>query len=126
MKANSSYHFWNYKFRVYWNFASLFVVMKEFLCIFLGSALHNFDKNSPSKGIIGVFEWLGENSPNSSWHTWNQIPLDTEQWCKIWRKSTNLLFQKWQEFAELWSEHTKVSKICTFIGVFCAKYLTST
>ena len=29
---------------------------------------------------------------------------DTEEWCKIWRKD-NFLFQKWQEFGELWSEH---------------------
>ena len=29
---------------------------------------------------------------------------DTEEVRKIWRK-TNLLFQKWQEFCELWSEH---------------------
>ena len=43
-------------------------------------------------------------------------------WCKIWRK-TDLLFQKWQEFGEFWPEHSKVSKICTFIGSYCAKYL---
>ena len=30
---------------------------------------------------------------------------DTEEWCKIWRK-TDLLFQKWQEFGEFWSEHS--------------------
>ena len=48
---------------------------------------------------------------------------DTEEWCKIWRK-TNLLFQKWQEFGEFWSKHTKVSKMCTLIGHFRAKYIT--
>ena len=47
---------------------------------------------------------------------------DSEDWCKIWRK-TDLLFQKWQEFGEFWPEHSKVSKICTFIGSYCAKYL---
>ena len=47
---------------------------------------------------------------------------DTEEWCKIWRK-TDLLFQKWQKFGELWSKHSKVSKSCTFIGPFCAKYI---
>ena len=47
---------------------------------------------------------------------------DTEEWCKIWRK-TNLLFQKWQEFGEFWSEHSKVSKICTLIGPFHSKYI---
>ena len=48
---------------------------------------------------------------------------DPEKWCKIWRK-TDLLFQKWQEFGEFWSEHSKVSKICTLIGPFCAKHIT--
>ena len=47
---------------------------------------------------------------------------DTEEWCKIWRK-TDLLFQKWQEFGEFWPEHSKVSQICTLIGSYCAKYL---
>ena len=46
----------------------------------------------------------------------------TEKGCKIWRK-TDLMFQKWQEFGEFWSEHSKVSKICTLIGPFCAKYI---
>ena len=50
------------------------------------------------------------------------MPHDTEDWCKIWTK-TNLLFQNWQEFGEFWSEHSKVSKICTLIGPFCAKYI---
>ena len=39
---------------------------------------------------------------------------DTEDWSKIWRK-TDLLCQKWQEFGEIWPEHSKVSKTCTFI-----------
>ena len=47
---------------------------------------------------------------------------DNEEWYKIWRK-TNLLFQKWQEFGEFWSEHSKESKLYFFIGPFCAKYL---
>ena len=48
---------------------------------------------------------------------------DMEKWCKIWRKA-DLLFQKWQDFGESWSEHPKVSKICTLIGPFYAKYIT--
>ena len=47
---------------------------------------------------------------------------DPEDWCKIWREN-DLLFQNWQEFSEIWPEHSKVSKICTFIGSYCAKYL---
>ena len=34
-----------------------------------------------------------------------------------------MLFQKWQEFGKFWPEHSKVSKIWTFIGSYCAKYL---
>ena len=49
---------------------------------------------------------------------------DTEDWRRIWRK-TGLLFQKWQEFGEFWSKHSKVSKICTLIGPFREKYITS-
>ena len=47
----------------------------------------------------------------------------TEDWCTILRK-TNLLFQKWQEFSEFWSEHSKVYKIYTFIDPFCGNYIT--
>ena len=48
--------------------------------------------------------------------------LNPEDWCKIWRK-TDLLFQKWQEFGEIWPEHSKASKTCPFICFYCAKYL---
>ena len=48
---------------------------------------------------------------------------DTEEWFKIGKK-TNLLFQKWQEFGEFWSEHSTVSKMCTLIGPFRAKNMT--
>ena len=47
---------------------------------------------------------------------------DTEKLCKIWRK-TDFLFQKWQEFGEFWSEHSKVSKICTLMGSFWPRYM---
>ena len=50
------------------------------------------------------------------------MPHDTEDWCKIWTK-TNLLLQNSQEFGEFWSKHSKVSKICTLIGPFRAKYI---
>ena len=39
-----------------------------------------------------------------------------------WGK-TDLLFQKWQEFGEIWPKHWKVSKPCTFICSYCEKYL---
>ena len=46
----------------------------------------------------------------------------TEEWCKICRR-TDLLFQKWQEFGEIWPRHSKISKIFTLIGSFFAKYI---
>ena len=51
------------------------------------------------------------------------MPHDTEEWCKIWRK-VYLLFQIWQGFGKFWSEYSKVSNICTFIGPFCTNYIT--
>ena len=33
------------------------------------------------------------------------MSYDTEDGCKVWRKS-DLLFQKWHEFGEFWSEHS--------------------
>ena len=47
---------------------------------------------------------------------------NTEEWCEIWSR-TDLLFQKWQEFGVFWIEHLKVSKSCTLIRPFCAKYI---
>ena len=47
---------------------------------------------------------------------------NTEEWCKIWKKN-DLLFKRWQEFGEFWSEHSKVSNICTLVGPFRAKYI---
>ena len=46
----------------------------------------------------------------------------SEDWSRIWRK-TDLLLQRWQKFGEFWPKHLIVSKICTFIGSYCAKYL---
>ena len=47
---------------------------------------------------------------------------DTEDWCKIWRK-TDLLFQNWQEFGEFLSERSEVSNISTLIGPLREKYV---
>ena len=38
---------------------------------FFSSNLYTLDKNSPSNWNFQTFEWLGENSPNSSRHVWN-------------------------------------------------------
>ena len=43
---------------------------------------------------------------------------DTEEWCKIWRK-TDLWFGKWhEEFGKFSPEHTKVSKLRLLLGPF--------
>ena len=47
---------------------------------------------------------------------------DTEEWCKIWRK-TDLWFGKWhEEFGKFSPEHSKISKICTLMSCFWPKY----
>ena len=50
------------------------------------------------------------------------VSHDTEDWCKIWRK-TDLLFQNRQEFGEFLPEHSKVSKLYTLIGSLREKYV---
>ena len=49
------------------------------------------------------------------------ISNDTEEWWKIWR-GIDLFFQNWhKKFDEFWSEHYKISKICTLMGFFWKK-----
>ena len=50
------------------------------------------------------------------------ISHDPEDWCKIWKKN-DFLFQKWQEFGEIWPEHLQVYKTVTFNCSYCATYL---
>ena len=38
------------------------------------------------------------------------IFYDTEEWCKIWRK-TDVWFGKWQEYGKFSPEHLKISKL---------------
>ena len=69
---SSSCYFSNHKVRVHSNFASLFSVMKDNSPVFfLAQTLYTLDKKSPLKWNFWAFEWLGENSPNSSYHVWN-------------------------------------------------------
>ena len=42
------------------------------------------------------------------------MSYDPENWYKIWRK-TDLLFQKWQEFGEFWSEYLKSQKFALLL-----------
>ena len=34
-----------------------------------------------------------------------------------------MICQNWRKLGEIWPEHSKVSKICTFICSYCTKYL---
>ena len=48
---------------------------------------------------------------------------DTEDSCKIWRK-TGLWFGKWhKEFGKFSPEHSKIWRICTLMGYFWPKYM---
>ena len=48
---------------------------------------------------------------------------DNEKWCKISR-GIDLSVQNWhEEFDKFWSEHSKISNICTFMGSFLTKYI---
>ena len=48
---------------------------------------------------------------------------NTEEWCKIWRK-TDFLLQKWKEFVEFYIQALKSLNIFTFTCPFCTKYTT--
>ena len=48
---------------------------------------------------------------------------DNEKWCQIWW-GIDLSVQNWdEEIDEFWPEHSKISKVCTLIGWFWAKYI---
>ena len=48
---------------------------------------------------------------------------DNEEWCRIWNR-IDLPFQNWhEEFNKFWSEHSKISKMCTFMGWFWPNYI---
>ena len=68
--------------------------------------------------LIGSFCWKYIKCQRKKYR-W-VLSHDNEEWNKIWRK-TDLLFQKWQDFTEFWSEHSNVSKLCTLIALFGAK-----
>ena len=53
---------------------------------------------------------------------WGVIFRDTEEQCKIWRK-TSLRFGKWYEdFGKFSSDHSKTLKIYTLMSCFWSKY----
>ena len=96
--------------------------------------LHDLDKRSPSNCKISDFRLKRKISQNLYFDRLTKLHIilakkyrrvishKPESRCKIWRK-TDMLFQKWQEFSEIWPEHSQVSKISTFLCSYYAKYL---
>ena len=119
------------------NFASLFSVMKDNSSVLFSWSSIWFGQKKPIKEqnfklstahvnfhqictLIGSFCWKYIKFQLKKCR--GVMSHDAEEWCQIWKK-LNLLFQKWQEFGEFWSEHSKDPKICTLIGLFRAKYI---
>ena len=75
---------------------------------------------SPNCTLISSFCWKYIKFQIKNYR--GVVSHDTEDWCKIWRKN-NLLFQNWQNFGEILSEHSKVSKISTLIGSLRQKHV---
>ena len=135
---NSSCHFLNHKVRVYSNFASLLIVMKDNSSVFfLAQSSYTLDKNSPWKWIFWTFEWMGKNSPNSSCHIWNHksVFLKTLHHSSMSWEISLLYFCSWNFISFLQKEPTAVQnfrilttqvkfhQICILIGYFCWKYI---
>ena len=68
---NSSCHFWNHNVRVSQILHHCSVPWEITPLFFLAQTSYTLDKNSPLEWNFWTFEWLGENSPNSSCHIWN-------------------------------------------------------
>ena len=108
------------------NFSSLLNVMKnESLLSFSSWNFIRLLQRYPTKGqnfrlltaqvefhhictLIGSFSWKYIKFKLKRYRIMSH---DTEEWCKIWRK-TNFLFQNWQEFGEF-DPSTKKSKKLT-------------
>ena len=69
--SNSSCHFWNHNVRVSQILHHCSVPWEITPLFFLAQTSYTLDKNSPLEWNFWTFEWLGENSPNSSCHLWN-------------------------------------------------------
>ena len=89
-----------------------------------------FTKGAHKSAKFQNFDCSGEISPNLYFNrllllkvykiSAKKVQSSYVSW--YWRKTN--LFQKWQEFGKFWSQHSKVSKICTLIGPLRAMYIT--
>ena len=48
---------------------------------------------------------------------------DNKNWCKIWRGIDLSIQNSHEEFEEFWPKHSKISKICIWMGCFWPKYI---
>ena len=53
-----------------------------------------------------------------------EMCFDKEEWCKMWKGIDLSVQNSHEEFDEFWPEHSKILKICTFMGCFWPKYIT--
>ena len=116
---NFSSHIWNYKSV---NFASMCSVMTDnSFVLFLAKTSYYIDKRSPSKCQILDF-WFHQMHTLIGSLCWKHIKSrlkkyigimfhDTEESCKIWRKTDSLLRKWYEKFGKFSPEHLKVSKL---------------
>ena len=79
---------------------------------FLTQTSYTSDKNSPSKWNVGTFEWLSENSQNSSWHglIWNykSVFLKNSNHSAVSWEITLPYFFSWNFILFWWKKPMKV------------------
>ena len=101
-----------------WNF--IWFLQKELIKV------QNFRKISTAQvkfhqicTLIGSFCWKYIKFQRKKYR--GVMSHDTEDWCKVLRK-TDLLFQKWQEFAEFWSEQSSLQNLHFYWSLFWKVY----
>ena len=86
--------------------------------VFLFQKWHKFDKFWLEHSKSQICTLIGCYCAKYLMFDLRVIFLDTEEWCKIWRKN-DLWFGKWhEEFGEFSPEHLKVSKLGLWWGPF--------
>ena len=88
-------------------------------------SLANFHHSTFESLKIGT--WMGSFYPKQKMYKLKiyrgALCHNNEEWYQIWRE-IDLSVQNWhEEFDKFWSEHSKISKICTLIGCFWLKYI---
>ena len=98
---------------------------------FLAQTSYTFDKNSLSEWNLWTFEWLGENSPNSSFHIYLKpqvsFSLNFASLFMNWEISLLYFFLQKEPTTvqnfRLLTAQVILHQICTLIGYFCRKYI---